>query len=1241
MSGLNNEEIELVFDYGGKIFGVERDGDIISIFDPETSELASEWDRPNTRWFAVANPGSFGTIGTELTFQFAVAYFPLDQFGNSAGPAQFGFSYVGAITEAGQFELRSQQMPDTDFTEVVDRLYRGNVSVEHDGHYYFQGISIQPDRTKNPEIFRVNDDNTVEQVSDLGRAGGRDHPGLASVGDTLFYIADQRHPLGRSELWRLNADGTNEFVHVPLEGDVDDLESFGGQAWFLVQYGRGVNLTDIFRMAQGAAEPVQVAAPDDIEKLVVLDGRLFGTNFYDRIIEFFPDGSSAYAVPLGTFEGVTDFVIFNGQLYVIATHVGNTEHVGAQLYAVGHDGIVSRVPDVGVGTVASGNGITNNIETLTVSNGVLYFKSTDVVDDGFGGQTGIDYATHALYPDGSVKVLNGPLSDYPELPNVYHHYAFETSAFAPPTPENDDRLGTQDGDTIDLLAGNDRISGRGGNDSLSGGAGNDTLMGDAGNDTLSGGAGSNVIAGGEGTDTAVLIFDVPESARVTADAENFYISNGIEVETIARDVEIFQFDDATLSNQELLALTDRSPTGAVLLTGETTQGHLLQADTSEITDPNGLGAFSYQWLRSGEEILGALSSSYMLAQADVGATISVRVSYTDGEGTPEVITSAPTAAVTNVNDAPTGGVTITGTAQEDETLTAVSTLDDADGMGALSYQWMRGGEAINDATSAAYTLGQADVGAAISVRVSYTDQQGTPEAFTSAPTAAVTNVNDAPTGGVTITGTAQEDETLTAVSTLDDADGMGALSYQWMRGATPIIGETEATYIVRGADLGQRLTVRASYTDAKGTAESVVSAASDVVVAVKGSLGTSDADVFTGTAQRDLYDGLGGDDTISGGGDNDVLTGSSGNDFVYGDGFQLRYALPEANQVFRLYQATLNRLPDDAGHTRWTSELFSNSMTLAEVRAGFVGSKEFREKYAGLDDGDFVKQLYINVLDRDFEKGQVTQSEIDTWANRITETFTRADVVNGFAESRQLINTTLQAANALAVDSNPAAWADDVYRLYRATLDRDPDEAGFVAWSNMLADARPLETVITGFTASQEFRNTYGALADPEDFVKLLYKNVLDRDFDKGQVTQTEIDGWTMQLNDTFTRASIVKGFSQSLEFRQNTAQDLTDWTRGLGVDDRIDGGAGTNALAGGMLSDRFVFEQSDQGTNIVLDLEAWDYLSFDGFGYASDADVRQHMTQMQNTVVFSDQGTTVTFERFQMADISDEMIMV
>ena len=80
---------------------------------------------------------------------------------------------------------------------------------------------------------------------------------------------------------------------------------------------------------------------------------------------------------------------------------------------------------------------------------------------------------------------------------------------------------------------------------------------------------------------------------------------------------------------------------------------MLTADTSGISDADGLGAFSYQWLRNGGVIAGATAGTYTLGDADVGTLISVQVAYTDAQGTGEgPLTSAQTAAVASVNDAP-------------------------------------------------------------------------------------------------------------------------------------------------------------------------------------------------------------------------------------------------------------------------------------------------------------------------------------------------------------------------------------------------------------------------------------------------------------------------------------------------------------------------------------------------------------------------------------------------------------
>ena len=283
-----------------------------------------------------------------------------------------------------------------------------------------------------------------------------------------------------------------------------------------------------------------------------------------------------------------------------------------------------------------------------------------------------------------------------------------------------------------------------------------------------------------------------------------------------------------------------TPTGSVALTGTATQGQTLTASNT-LSDADGIpttgdGAIKYQWKAGGANITGAKSSTYTLTQAEVGKAITVTASYTDSLGTPESVTSAASAAVVNVNDTPTGSVALTGTATQGQTLTASNDLNDDDGIpnagaGAVKYQWQAGGVMIDGATSSSYTLTQAEVGKAITVTASYTDLQGTVESVTSTATASVGNANDPLLGGVSITGTATQGQTLTASNTLSDADGIpsagssGAITYQWRAGGAAIASATSSTYTLTQAEVGKAITVTASYTDLQGTAESVTSTA--------------------------------------------------------------------------------------------------------------------------------------------------------------------------------------------------------------------------------------------------------------------------------------------------------------------------------------------------------------------------------------------------------------------------------
>ena len=229
-------------------------------------------------------------------------------------------------------------------------------------------------------------------------------------------------------------------------------------------------------------------------------------------------------------------------------------------------------------------------------------------------------------------------------------------------------------------------------------------------------------------------------------------------------------------------------------------------------------------------------SSFKWTDVDVdwedGQTISARIVPTSATVTPQPNTPA------------TGAPTITGAAQVDETLTAdVSSIADSDGLTnvSYSYQWVRN-DGTNDAdiageTASTYTPVSADVGKAIKVRVSFTDDADHEETLTSAPTGVVAAKPNTPATGVpTIDGTPQVGETLTALTNgITDADGLAnvSYSYQWIRNDgnsdSDIPDATDTTYTLVSADEGKTIKVRVSFTDDSDNEETLTSATTIMV----------------------------------------------------------------------------------------------------------------------------------------------------------------------------------------------------------------------------------------------------------------------------------------------------------------------------------------------------------------------------------------------------------------------------
>ena len=398
---------------------------------------------------------------------------------------------------------------------------------------------------------------------------------------------------------------------------------------------------------------------------------------------------------------------------------------------------------------------------------------------------------------------------------------------------------------VDLTKGIATSAGKGdaagiGNDSLSGienvigGNFSDTVLGNDADNTITGGRGNDSVDGGSGSDT--VVFSGARSAyriRGSAASGSISVSSTAEGADLLTNIEFLQFSDQVVAVNALSV--NSKPTGSLSINGKFIQGSTLTLSNS-IVDEDGIpkfgpGAITYAWYADGTQIGSVSASSLLLNQDLVGKTISARAFYTDLFGSPEIVNAAISNKVQNINDKPTGTVVISGTATQGQQLTASNSLADADGLGVFSYQWNLGGKAIQGATGQTFNLTQAHVGQSISVTATYTDGYGQKESVTALPTVKIANINDLPIGQITIAGIAAEDQTLRAVTTaLSDADGLGALKYEWQSSTdglswTPVKGATTSSYKLGDGDVGKLIRTSISYIDKHGSAESVTSEA--------------------------------------------------------------------------------------------------------------------------------------------------------------------------------------------------------------------------------------------------------------------------------------------------------------------------------------------------------------------------------------------------------------------------------
>ena len=268
-------------------------------------------------------------------------------------------------------------------------------------------------------------------------------------------------------------------------------------------------------------------------------------------------------------------------------------------------------------------------------------------------------------------------------------------------------------------------------------------------------------------------------------------------------------------------------------TGDVLEDEPLIADLTSIIDKDGIGEVNVVWKISSDgvtyrNIPGATNQSFTPRQEHVGKTLRVVLTYLDGQGNLETLTSEATTPVVNVNDKPTGVVRLTGESAEDSALILdVSDVYDEDGMGPFNFTWQRtspntGWENYTEDDTEVLNLRQEHVSYTYRVRVEYIDGFDTREVIYSNESEAVRNVDDPVLGDVVILGEEKEGSILEArTDSLTDDDGIASIDVAWERSRdgrnwVSLTGENTRSLNLDQTVVGSQVRVKATLVDRFG-----------------------------------------------------------------------------------------------------------------------------------------------------------------------------------------------------------------------------------------------------------------------------------------------------------------------------------------------------------------------------------------------------------------------------------------
>jgi len=296
----------------------------------------------------------------------------------------------------------------------------------------------------------------------------------------------------------------------------------------------------------------------------------------------------------------------------------------------------------------------------------------------------------------------------------------------------------------------------------------------------------NVVAGGDPSIKDKKVVQKKSKNNITQhDHDKTYVNNQKKLSSKKNDKKLRTSND-TKSNSQSNKDENVETAGFAAI-----EDVPLIIDLSSVTDSDGMGSVSVQWQISSDNkkwtnISGATNQSFTPREIHVGNRLRVVISYVDGQGNLEPLTSPSSTPVKNVNDKPTGSARLIGSSVEDSALVVdTSSIADEDGIGGFDITWQRSSsksswEAYPSGQNEVLRLTQSQVGYSYRAVVSYIDSHGTREVLYTSPSETIDNLDDPVQGEVTIVGEPKEGVVLRALSnSLSDEDGIASISISW------------------------------------------------------------------------------------------------------------------------------------------------------------------------------------------------------------------------------------------------------------------------------------------------------------------------------------------------------------------------------------------------------------------------------------------------------------------------------